>query len=795
MKNPRIPGFLVVLLLILGCVLMLLAAGSLWIGALVFVIGLLSVLVIGQTKKKHPGTPPAETPPSPSEAPPLMGEHRGYYSESSIGEIELSDRRRSGESSEPSIDEIESPRYTDLTDSHDAAWTKYTHALMDEIERRGRYRESSIGEVESRDEWHSGEASFDEIDYAQQSAPVRRTLESSFDEIDWHETESPRYTDLTIYEGHLYPSDDFSTVASLPDDVPLVSGRPYTLEVAIRSTRKGIDADRKAPRAVKNPREDKEELIIYVLAKSQEPGIEIEESFSKIAWAYDRDSESALFRLKVKPLEWGSIASGCIEVRLYDCSLDLLDIVNVSMIVVAHDVAEMGRSNEPVRHLRWPEDKQEPVRIDTNAPKRLLSIHISSFINGYGFQFLFHRQNGEIVEIPIKRDIRPGDLDSFLIKVRDFWTRLVISNYAAQLSVSRTTYGNYLNQLRDLGTEAWAMLFGSRYGDMTGGSEALGELLSTMELAEGARIQITYGGSYADFIFPWNILYAPTQDSASIDPLLFWGARYQIEQVTAGPKEDKPKDEPIRVLVALDQSFGNSMAQIGLFEKYQACAPDKLIFTDPIRDQNTLLRELVRSPSAHLIYFYCHGYATSSKASPWRPDGIQLLKQSIEALAEDSPERKALETLITLTARMGNESWIFIGDSEIKESKLKLQSFFAKKRPIVFLNMCQSADLFPTISSGLVRVFLDHNASAVLGTECPMTSVFAHAFSKVIFDNLFSGEDVGTTVWNARRYFLGNDMRNPLGLAYTLYGRGTARLGERPIVDATKDMRGNEWQT
>jgi len=184
-----------------------------------------------------------------------------------------------------------------------------------------------------------------------------------------------------------------------------------------------------------------------------------------------------------------------------------------------------------------------------------------------------------------------------------------------------------------------------------------------------------------------------------------------------------------------------------------------------------------------LVYFYCHGYAPAAPGpSSLRPDGVQVLKKTIEKLPEGSPNRVALETLMALTAKMDDEAWIYIGGAEIRESKIKLQSFFEKRRPIVFLNMCQSADLMPSMSSGLVRVFLDHNASAVLGTESPMTAVFAHEFAKVVLDALFRGDDVGTALWKARRHFLTGNMRNPLGLAYTLYGRAVARLGTGSII-------------
>jgi len=56
-----------------------------------------------------------------------------------------------------------------------------------------------------------------------------------------------------------------------------------------------------------------------------------------------------------------------------------------------------------------------------------------------------------------------------------------------------------------------------------------------------------------------------------------------------------------------------------------------------------------------------------------------------------------------------------------------------------------------------------------------MTSVFADAFARMVLDALFAGDNIGTALWKARRHFL-TEQRNPLGLAYTLYGRVDANL-------------------
>lgn len=90
------------------------------------------------------------------------------------------------------------------------------------------------------------------------------------------------------------------------------------------------------------------------------------------------------------------------------------------------------------------------------------------------------------------------------------------------------------------------------------------------------------------------------------------------------------------------------------------------------------------------------------------------------------------------------------------------------------------------MNSGLVRVFLDRSASAVIGTESPMTSVFAHAFGKEVLDHLLVGVDVGTALRAARAHFLSDAMRNPLGLAYTLYGRAQTRIGKGPLIASSQ---------
>jgi lysozyme len=189
--------------------------------------------------------------------------------------------------------------------------------------------------------------------------------------------EAKRFTDVAIYAGHLYPGVDLATERKLADDEPLFSGQEYTLEIAIRQKRTGIDADIESPRAVRNPRQDKQELNIYVFATALDSIVEIEESFTTIHWRYDTDSESAFFRFNVPPLGQGAAMSqGAIEVRLYDRCLDLLDIVEISITAVSSARLNYTTLGIERRHLLWPDTPPATPRIGVHCLSRFLSIHV-----------------------------------------------------------------------------------------------------------------------------------------------------------------------------------------------------------------------------------------------------------------------------------------------------------------------------------------------------------------------------------------------------------------------------------
>jgi hypothetical protein len=102
-------------------------------------------------------------------------------------------------------------------------------------------------------------------------------------------------------------------------------------------------------------------------------------------------------------------------------------------------------------------------------------------------------------------------------------------------------------------------------------------------------------------------------------------------------------------------------------------------------------------------------------------------------------------------------------------------------RPLVILNMCESAQITPTLSDSFIHFFLDRGARGVIGTECPMTVEFANVFSESLLTGLLAGQTIGNALLQARRKFIG--LRNPLGLAYTLFGSAAASFTPPLLVE------------
>jgi CHAT domain-containing protein len=138
-------------------------------------------------------------------------------------------------------------------------------------------------------------------------------------------------------------------------------------------------------------------------------------------------------------------------------------------------------------------------------------------------------------------------------------------------------------------------------------------------------------------------------------------------------------------------------------------------------------------------------------------------------------------------------SYLLLSDRELYLDELdrSKDQINLRQKPIVVLNMCESAQVTPSLSEGFIPFFLEQGASAVVGTECPMTTSFGHPFAEALFYSLLRGDSLGEALLKARRKFLQpGEFMAPLGLAYTLYGPATLRYQPPLLMDPSAGVDG-----
>lgn len=205
------------------------------------------------------------------------------------------------------------------------------------------------------------------------------------------------------------------------------------------------------------------------------------------------------------------------------------------------------------------------------------------------------------------------------------------------------------------------------------------------------------------------------------------------------------------------------------------------ITAPPVADADACLAVLSAGAS-DVLYFYTHGFTRRRGAPLAVEEEVARLKRWLENLPADhrGPMVQSLYDSVSGGAPI-DRSYISFPFSRVFLDDLYDDVNRFAKAPFVFLNMCESAQLSPSLSDSFVHFFLDRGAHAVIGTECPMTVSFAHPFASRLLSNLFRGAPVGSAIVDARRHFM-REHANPLGLAYTLYGNGTGSFQPPPII-------------
>ena len=127
-----------------------------------------------------------------------------------------------------------------------------------------------------------------------------------------------------------------------------------------------------------------------------------------------------------------------------------------------------------------------------------------------------------------------------------------------------------------------------------------------------------------------------------------------------------------------------------------------------------------------------------------------------------------------------DESWIELRRGRITLLDLaELPTRSLARGPLVILNMCESAQVVPTLAGGFVDAFMGAGAVAVIGTETSVPPTFAHPFVLRVLASFLGGAPIGTALLDARNAY--SRQSDLLGLAYTLYGSG--RLAAKGVPE------------
>jgi hypothetical protein len=198
----------------------------------------------------------------------------------------------------------------------------------------------------------------------------------------------------------------------------------------------------------------------------------------------------------------------------------------------------------------------------------------------------------------------------------------------------------------------------------------------------------------------------------------------------------------------------------------------------------------LRAGGGDLIYLYAHGHA----ATPSTPAGMRFrdkARQQIEELtkrieknplalstAQFEQQRNILEQFKKVTSD-GIDSLLTLSNSEVPLAALLGEMPPGGARlddaPIVFLNTCESAQVWNAVESSFIGFFLDRGARAVLGSESTIPIVLADEFGKAVLREMFAGSSLGEAVRQARLTLL-KEKKNPLGLCYSIYGDANASV-------------------
>jgi hypothetical protein len=582
----------------------------------------------------------------------------------------------------------------------------------------------------------------------------------------------PRYSDFAFYKEDRLGD---------PLDEPvkrghtLRAGQWYHFEVAIREKPLDLVPVSGERRPIREPKQ-KEPVTLYVAVTGD--GFEVENPVQTLTLPPRGDStKNARFRVRSAKETANVKTLAKLQVRMY-YEFNLLEVANIQAEVVGKledDTHSQLGLEKPIT-FEHTQLEGEYMDFDDVLP-RAMHINITREGDAYLFYFLFRNEADKKVEFTdVPARLTKADLESDLVTLREaLWGIAMSGVYEKQLEGGEDDFERQMNRLARLGRRLWIKVFKRDEGSALW---EIGNWLEEHPLKPDGIVQVSVQRGAETFVFPWSLVYDkkyPRDESElpSLDG--FWGLRYIIEQRLP----TRAREQPIRLengfeIAFMLWPFSQVSEQKALIEDLTTQGRGTVATGRPITGADATY-DLLGDCKSHIMYFFTHGHTRHREADIGGLDFIKMYGR----LSPDSALREHWKELYDQVRQPDFEatsSWIGLRYGklyleELYDSEIKLHN-----NPIVFLNMCESAQATPSLSESFVHLFINRGARCVVATECTMRPLFAHHFSSEFLKALLGGDSAGQAILDARRKFI--ESKNPLGLAYTLFGSAGARFDE-----------------
>ena len=561
------------------------------------------------------------------------------------------------------------------------------------------------------------------------------------------------------------------------------------------------------------PSEDEEPITLYVALFSKDEDVQIVgKPLDTLVWAPGRSLKKAEFVLKAARTDREE--SGQIEVYFFHRA-NLLYTARHKIQIMADD-HEWEETERPITWVYRDDADRKRSRLfkkfaaANKLRERALCLAIE---RGQGEdEFTITAFMGR-AELPARVKMTRQELSGHLVTIRGLLDELRKTREYIEEGYDRKgeyvgvyvgtraaeTFEKFIREAAQVGQRFWEDLRRTESFRLL--SDAIEAHYERGELAKGDIIQVWIDQGATDFVYPWPWLYTlPIDRSHPWRKEGFWGYRYVIEQLPQFPEtvgkefetNEIPAEDALRVKIGVF-NFAQIDNQKRFFARCSETSKDAL--EHQVWHRRSQWEQFLPACDSQVLYFFTHGHT----AKPKTLEGQQFARfydtlfegweewlkkpfgaQESEWMAQYRQQGLDFLEVLEGPERLRDETFILLQSGYLTLPKLRNMNLW-NSAPMVFLNMCESAQVSPTLSEGLIDVFLKHGARGVVGTEMPMIPHFADLFSRRFFERFFFGrgtkrevEEVGKILLDLRCEFL--EKGNPLGFAYVLFGDATTRL-------------------